>query len=168
VSSGIIKAIRSNEKIDAVIVKAGRLVLEAPRTLSAALRESWVKLMVEHPGLNSRVAEEAVRGSAKVVGKGIEGADVILVNGVKREVSVQTGSLSNLRSRLLDEAVQLGEGRGGEIFMQINTPGATQEKILQLLQGTNGLRSQGIEELVGRRIRLFGPDGKQWFDGVFH
>ena len=120
-------------------------------------------LLREHPGLHPSVATKAARSGVRAAGPGGAGADVILANTIGREVSVHSGKLSNLGSHIATEARQRGVG---EIFVQINTPGATQDEILRLLLGPAGLRHT-VPEASGKTVRLFGPNGESWWTGVF-
>lgn len=132
-------------------------------TLPAHQAATRAKLLDEHKGLNVKVANESLHGTTGANGAGVEGGDLPLVAGGTREVSVHHGSLSTLQSHLRTEGNQAGVK---EIFLQINTPGATQQSILNIFLGPNGLRN-GMLELKGKRVRIFGPNGEQWFDGVF-
>ncbi|MFL5801986.1 MAG: RHS repeat-associated core domain-containing protein [Roseiflexaceae bacterium] len=119
-------------------------------------------LLDEHPGLNPRVAAEASRGGASAAGKGGPGADVRLLNGGGREVSVHSGQFTSraLAQHLMDEASQEGTT---EIYLQINTAGATREGMLQMI---GGLRN-GYRELAGQFVKIFGSNGEVWWNGVF-
>jgi len=61
---------------------------EPAAPLPAQQQEIARTLEGEHPGLNPKVAEDAARGGASAAGKGGKGADVRLINGGGREVSV--------------------------------------------------------------------------------
>jgi hypothetical protein len=113
--------------------------------------------------LHPEVANKAVQGSTGAGGKGAAGGDISLVSGGRREVSVHTGKLDNLGSHLQAEAAQAGTT---EIWVQINTSGVTQEQVIKMIQGKDGLRS-AYPELRGKKVTIFGRDGKQWWSGEF-
>ena len=125
----------------------------------AAIRDT---LLGEHPGLHERVATAAARNAAEVMGPGGAGADVILVNGIGREVSVHSGALTaaGIGSHLQEEARQAGTN---EIYLQINSGGASREAILQMIPEIRG----GYLELGGINVKIFGPDGDAWWEGEF-
>lgn len=128
--------------------------------LSAAQQTLRDTLIREHPGLNPNVAADAVRGAERVMGPGGRGADVVLLNGGGREVSVHSGVFTpqGVGAHLLEEAAQAGTS---EIYLQINT--GTREGFLRMLPG---LRS-GYAELRGVFVKVFGPDGQVWWNGLF-
>jgi hypothetical protein len=80
-------------------------------------------VLKEHAGLHPRVAAEAARGGRSVQGPGGEGADVSLLNGGGREVTVHRGEFTSeaLGGHLVGKANQ---GNVTEIYVQINSPGA--------------------------------------------
>jgi hypothetical protein len=125
----------------------------------AAVRDS---LIGEHPGLHEKVATAAARNAAEVAGAGGEGADVILVNGQGREVSVHSGAFTGqgIGSHLQEEARQLGTN---EVYLQINTAGASREALLGMIPEIRA----GYPELDGLNIKFFGPDGEAWWEGPF-
>jgi len=127
------------------------------------LQSSQQILLGEHPGLNENVGALAVRGSLDVAGAGGEGGDVVLGGG-RLEVTVHTGALDNLGSHLIEEASQSGVT---EVWAQINTAGATQEEVLEVLLGEDGIR-HAYTELDGLYVRIFGPQGESWWSGVFY
>jgi hypothetical protein len=130
--------------------------------LTAEQQQMATSLVNEHPGLSAKVASEAVRGAASVAGRGGKGADVLLLNGGGRELTVHTGAVSaqSLGSHLLSKAAQSGTT---EIFMQVNSSGATREMILQIIPEIR----TGLRGLAGRFVKIFGPDGSAWWSGVF-
>ena len=79
-------------------------------------------LLNEHPGLHPEVAADAAKGGARAMGKGGAGADVPLLNGGGREVSVHSGAFTpgSVGSHLQAEAMQRGTT---EIYLQINSGG---------------------------------------------
>jgi hypothetical protein len=125
----------------------------------AAFRDTLIE---EHKGLNPQVASEASKGAAKVMGPGGEGADVLLLSGGGREVSVHTGAFTpgSVGGHLQTEAMQKGTT---EIYLQINSQGASQEKLLSMIPR---LRTAYLE-LRGITVRIFGPNGQQWWSGTF-
>jgi hypothetical protein len=145
---------------------AQTLIGEVARTnpLTSTQRAIRDALVHEHPNLNPNVAAEAAIGAREAMGAGGAGGDLILANGLRREVSVHTGELSNLGSHILAEANQVGTR---EIFMQISREGVTQQQVLSLLQGPNGLRNTVGDAASGLTVRIFGPNGESWWSGVF-
>lgn len=119
-------------------------------------------LLKEHHGLHPRVATEAARGGKAVQGPGGPGADVPLLNGGGREVSVHHGEFTSeaLGGHLVKKASQ---GGTTEIYLQINSPGASREAFLQILPR---IRNDyfGLERVF---VRIFGPNGEAWWSGVF-
>jgi hypothetical protein len=142
---------------------AERAAQRPPRTplpvFQQAIRDT---LLREHPGLHPNVAADAARGGARAMGPGGAGADVVLINGGGREVTVHSGAFTpqNVGTHLVGEAAQRGTT---QIFMQINSAGATREGLLQMI---SGLRS-GYPDLRGIFVKIFGPDGEAWWNGVF-
>jgi hypothetical protein len=96
------------------------------------------------------------------MGPGGAGADVILVNGGAREVSVHQGAFTaqGVGAHLRAEAAQAGTT---EIFLQINSTGATRTGLLQFI---SSLRS-GYPELRNVFVKIFGPNGEVWWSGLF-
>jgi hypothetical protein len=86
----------------------------------------------------------------------------VLLTGGGREVSVHTGAFTpeGIGSHLQAEALQTGTT---EIYLQINSPGATREGVLQMI---GGIRS-GYLELRNVFVKIFGPDGEVWWNGAF-
>ncbi len=130
--------------------------------LPAGQQQMADSLINEHPGLNSEVAKDSVKGGASAAGKGGKGADIPLLNGGGREVSVHTGAFTgnSVGSHLLEEAAQQGTT---EIYLQVNTQGATREGLLKMMPE---LRS-GYVDLRGIFVKFFGPDGSVWWSGTF-
>jgi hypothetical protein len=128
--------------------------------LPAAQQEMANSLVGEHPELQSAVAEDAVKGAASVAGKSVKGADVRLLNGGGREVSVHTGKLDNLGNHLVDEALQENTT---EIYVQINTSGVDRESVLKFIPSIRN----AYTALRGKFVKLFGPDGSVWWSGKF-
>ena len=133
---------------------------EVPRLTpeKAAFRDS---LVAEHPGLHPRVASEATYGAESIAGRGVKGADVRLLNGRGRELTVHTGQFSSrgIGPRLAEKRKQAAQG---EVYLQINTPGATREGLLRIIPE---IRKSG--EAGGLYVRIFGPDGETWWNGTF-
>ena len=96
------------------------------------------------------------------MGPGGAGGDVVLINGGRREVSVRSGAFTqeSVGSHLQAEAAQRGTT---EIYLQINSSGASREGLLQMIPQ---LRS-GYPELRGIDVHIFGPDGQRWWHGTF-
>jgi uncharacterized protein DUF4157 len=130
--------------------------------LSAARQAIADTLISEHPGLNPTVAAAASEGAERAVGAGVEGADVILLNGGGREVSVHSGAftLERLGGHLIEEAGQAGTT---EIYLQINSQGASRGGLLQMMPRLQ----RGYVDLDGLFVRIFGPNGEAWWSGVF-
>lgn len=118
-------------------------------------------LMNEHPGLNIDVATDAAKGGERAMGPGGAGGDVKLVVGGAREVSVHTGEFTSgsVGGHLQTEALQAGTR---EVYLQINSAGATREGAIQMM---SGLRN-AYPELRGIFVKIFGPDGKVWWSGT--
>lgn len=127
---------------------------------------SWAQILQnEHQhggGLHPRVLTAALRGAVGVGGAGTRGADVQLRDGRGREVAAFRGNLRNLASVIQDEARQAGPG--GEIFMQVNTPGATRQQVASALQGH--IRLSGPQG-SWQYLRIFGPQGQQLWQGNY-
>ena len=87
---------------------------------------------------------------------------MVLINGGGREVSVHSGAFTSpgVGSHLQAEALQSGTT---EIYMQINSSGASRQGLLQMI---SGLRS-GYRELQGVFVKIFGPNGEVWWNGIF-
>jgi hypothetical protein len=122
-------------------------------------------LMREHPGLHETVATASVRGAERVQGPGGAGADVVLLSGGGREVSVHSGAFTaaQIGSHLQEEARQRGTT---EIYLQIGPEGTEGLKREDLLKMIPGIRA-GYPELEGLDIKFFGPDGAAWWEGPF-
>jgi hypothetical protein len=123
------------------------------------------ELIKEHGSpLNPEVAKDAARGGASAAGSGGKGADVPLLNGGGREVSVHQASspftADSIGSHLQQEAMQQGTT---EIYLQINSTGATREGFLKILPQIRN----GYLELRGITVKIFGSDGSVWWNGVF-
>jgi hypothetical protein len=123
-----------------------------------AIRDALRK---QHKDLTVQVASEAAKGAVQGgAEEGGAGADVRLLSGGWREVTVHFGDLKSLGGHLQDKAMQ---ARTTEIYLQINTPGATQQEVLSMIPE---LRTS-YKELTGKIVRIFGPDGQQWWSGTF-
>ncbi len=149
-----------NPQASAQALREREAVPEAP--LPAFQQRIRDVLLEEHPGLHPRVATEAARGGKNVQGPGGEGADVTLLNGGGREVSVHHGefTLDALGGHLVRKA---GQDRTTEIYLQITSPGASHEAFLQLIPQLR--KAHG--DLRGRFVRVFGPHGEPWWSGFF-
>jgi hypothetical protein len=119
-------------------------------------------LLREHPGLAPNVAEEAARGGAGAKGPGGAGADVPLINGGGREVSVHAGTFTReaIGGHLAAKAAQRGTT---EIYLQIKSSRATKSELIGMIPR---LRA-GYPDLRGIMVKLFGPNGDLWWSGVF-
>ena len=119
-------------------------------------------LIREHPGLHTNVATQAARGGSRAMGPGGAGADVVLLNGGGREVSVHSGAFTpnSIGTHLQAEAMQSGTT---QIFLQVNSVGATRQGLLQMI---SGLR-RAYPELRGMFVKIFGPNGQVWWNGTF-
>jgi hypothetical protein len=130
-----------------------------------ALREQQIRdsLVAEHPGLHPRVAAAAARGGTRAMGPGGPGADVPLATGGGREVSVHSGEFTaqSIGRHLQEEAAQAGTT---EIFLQINSPGATRGQLQRMVPAE---LQNAYVELRGRWVRFFGPGGDTWWSGRF-
>jgi hypothetical protein len=93
---------------------------------------------------------------------GVAGADVRLLNGSGREVTVHSGAFTDegMAAHLQTEAAQSGTT---EIYMQVNSAGATREGMIRM---AHGLRS-AYRELSGILVRFYGPNGEVWWTGMF-
>jgi hypothetical protein len=133
---------------------------EAP--LPALQQQIRDVLLKEHPGLHPRVATEAARGGNTVQGPGGAGGDVTLLKGGRREVSVHHGDFTSdaLGGHLVKKASQ---DEVTEIYLQINSPGASREVFLRFVPK---LRN-AYEDLRGKFLRVFGPNGETWWSGSF-
>jgi hypothetical protein len=119
------------------------------------MRTQMIKdLVSEHPGLNPRVASEAVDAALHVMGAGGAGGDVVLTQHVTREVSVHTGQLTAqaMAAHLQEEARQAGVR---EIYLQVNSQGADRRTVRQVMDAIQN----GIPELDGVRVRIYSADG---------
>jgi len=144
-------------------VRSGTEREPAPSTPLTAQQERIQNVLLgEHPGLNPRVAAEASRGARTVMGPGGAGADVPLLNGGGREVSVHQGAFTSnsVGNHLQAEVAQAGTT---EVFLQINSAGATREGLLQIVPGIRN----AFPELRNIFVRFFGPDGSTWWNGRF-
>ena len=119
-------------------------------------------LLGEHPGLHPNVATEAAKGGARAMGPGGAGADVPLLNGGGREVSVHRGAFTpqSIGNHLQGEVAQAGTT---EVYLQINTATASREGLLRMI----GDLRNAYPELRGTFVRFFGPNGETWWNGVF-
>jgi hypothetical protein len=113
--------------------------------------------------LHPKVATEAARNGVAAKGPGGQGADVILANGRSREVSVHSADFTDksISNHLLEE---IGQENVDEIYLQINSPGATRRELLEIIPNVRS----GYQELRGIEIHFFGPDGQLWWHGIFH
>jgi ribosomal protein S11 len=86
------------------------------------------------------------------------------LNGGGREVSVHQArspfTADSIGSHLQQEAMQQGTT---EIYLQINSTGATREGFLKILPQIRN----GYLELRGITVKIFGSDGSVWWNGVF-
>jgi hypothetical protein len=133
-----------------------------PVELTAEQQAIRAKLIKEHEStgpLHPTVASDAVKGAA---GKGAGGADVPLLNGGGREVSVHSGEFTakGVGSHLVDKAGQAGVT---EIYLQVNSPGASREGLIRMIPQIR----QAFVDLNGKSIRFYGSDGKVWWEGFF-
>jgi hypothetical protein len=136
---------------------------EAPGPpLNATQQKIADSLMGEHPKLNPKVAADAARGGASAAGKGGKGADVRLLDGGGREVTVHQETspftADSIGSHLQNEALQQGTT---EVYMQINS--GSREGFLKILPDIRN----GYTGLRGRFVKIFGPDGSVWWSGIF-
>lgn len=120
------------------------------------------RLREEHSGLSEGCAADAVQGAESVGGSHAPGADIRLLNGGGREVSVHSGAFTDqgMAAHLQAEAAQAGTT---EIYMQINSAGATREGMIHM---AHAIRS-GYLELGGMHVRFYGPNGEVWWAGTF-
>jgi hypothetical protein len=135
----------------------------APKpSLSQAQQAIADELVTQHPGLSPRVAAEASVGAERGAGAGGAGADVILLGGGGREVSVHAGgfTLEGVGAHLIEEAGQAGTT---QVYLQINTQGATRTGLLQMMPRLQ----RGYVDLDGVFVKIFGPNGEAWWSGVF-
>jgi putative toxin of predicted polymorphic toxin system len=132
------------------------------KPLPATHEEIRDTLLGEHPGLHPAVATDAARGSVSAKGPGGRGADLDLIDGGGREVSVHHGAFTTeaIGGHLLGEVRQESTT---EIFLQISSPGATRQGFLKMLPA---LRS-GSRDLQRVYVKVFGPDGSVWWNGRF-
>jgi hypothetical protein len=125
------------------------------------VRQAMIKqLLEEHPGLHPKVADAAVNAAQRVMGKGGAGGDVVLDPRVTREVSVHAGRLDpqSLIGHLQKEARQTGVR---EIYLQINTPGATRQSVRDAMRAIQN----GVPELNGVRVRVYDSQGRLFWQG---
>jgi len=119
-------------------------------------------LLEEHPNLSEKVAVDAAKGGARAAGKGGPGADVPLLNGGGREVSVHQSSspftADSIGSHLQQEAMQRGTT---QVYLQINS--GTREAFLKMLPE---IRNAYLE-LRGVLVKIYGADGSVWWTGTF-
>ena len=119
-------------------------------------------LVSEHPRLNPKVAADAAKGGASAAGKGGAGADVPLLNGGGREVSVHQADSpftgDSIGSHLQQEAMQRGTT---EVYLQMNS--GTREAFLKILPEIR----KAYLELRGVFVKIFGADGSVWWSGTF-
>ncbi len=137
--------------------------MRPPQTpLPAAQQPIRDTLLAEHPGLHPNVATDAARGGARAMGPGGAGADVPLLNGGGREVSVHRGAFTqqSIGGHLQGEVAQAGTT---EIYLQVNSAGASREGLLRMIPRLRG----GYPELRGVPVKFYGPDGKVWWTGIF-
>ena len=139
----------------------------AAESLPAYQQRIRDQLAEEHPDLHPNVAAEASKGGARALGASGGaaqggGADVVLLNGGGREVSVHRGGFTGplIGGHLQTEALQRNTT---EIYLQINTPGATQSDLIKMIPQ---IRSS-YPELKDVFVRIFGSDGKTWWSGFF-
>ena len=123
-----------------------------PSPLTAKQQQMIDAIMQEHPGLHEAVAAEAVRGAENAAGKSGPGTDLRLLGGGGREVSVHIGAFTSesVAAHLQAEAAQAGTT---EIYLQINTAGATREATISMASEMR----LGYPDLKGKYVRLFGP-----------
>ena len=130
--------------------------------LTAEQQKIAQSLLAEHPHLHPTVAKDATKGSASVAGKGGAGADVPLLNGGGRELSVHQSSspftAESIGSHLQAKAMQSGTT---EIYLQINS--GSREGFLKMLPD---IRNAYLE-LRGVSVKIYGPDGAVWWTGRF-
>ena len=131
------------------------------------------RLMSEHSALHSAVAEDAVRGAARVKGANVSGADILLAGGVEREVTVHSGKQANFGSHLVKEAGQFSENATSkEIYIQIDPrEGLDIDKrslLNEITDEQGGWQTKSaLPELDGVYVKVFGPNGEVWWDGTF-
>jgi hypothetical protein len=156
---------RGNRAASAQSLASREAAEEPGAPLPAKQQQIADELIKEHGSpLNPEVAKDAARGGASAAGSGGKGADVPLLNGGGREVSVhQTNTpftAESVGSHLQQEAMQQGTT---EIYLQINSTGATREGFLKMLPQIRN----GYLELRGITVKIFGSDGSVWWNGVF-
>lgn len=148
----------------ASVEAASKRAAKRPPTSQLPASQQTIRdsLLHEHPGLNPTVATEAAKSGAKAMGSGGKGADVVLINGGGREVSVHSGAFTSegIGSHLQAEAAQVNTT---EIYLQINSTGATKAELLQMI---SRLRN-AYPELRGILVKIFGSDGSIWWSGAF-
>lgn len=149
-----------NSRASSQALREREAASEAP--LPAFQQQIRDVLLEEHSGLHPRVATEAARGGKSVQGPGGDGADVTLLNGGGREVTVHHGEFTPdaLGGHLVRKA---GQDRTTEIYLQINSPGASREAFLQFIPK---LRN-AYGDLRAQFVRVFGPNGETWWSGYF-
>jgi len=93
----------------------------------------------------------------------------VLINCGGREVSVHSGNFSAnaIQNHLLEEVRQ---NDTTEIYLQINSTGATRGELIQMIQGGSSQTPPLIDldpRLEGIVIKFFGSDGRVWWSGKF-
>jgi hypothetical protein len=155
---------RGGDRAASVKAVAEREAKQAPPTpLTTEQQQMAESLLKEHGTvLNPKVAAEATRGAARVAGKGGAGADVPLLAGGGREVSVHQATspftAASIGSHLQAEAMQKGTT---EIYLQINS--GSREAFLKLLPEIRN----AYRELSGIFVKIFGKEGDVWWNGLF-
>ena len=142
----------------------GRAKQEARSTPSindSPTRQQMIRdLREEHADLHPKVADDAVEGAVRVMGKGGKGGDVVLDPLVTREVSVHTGRFDakGIIAHLQGEARQAGVR---EIYLQVDTGGLNRQAVREVM---NSIQN-GIPELNGVRVRIYNADGQVMWQG---
>lgn len=137
-------------------VRGGRKAISPHRARMIA------ELQSEHPGLHEKVADVALKAAVRVMGRGGAGGDVVLANGLRREITVFSGRLdaANLLGRLERKAGQAGVN---EILVQINSSGATGAQVRSVIKSI----LRGSRSLAGIRVRAFDSDGRHLITRTF-
>ncbi|MEJ2664749.1 MAG: hypothetical protein P8107_12025 [Spirochaetia bacterium] len=125
-----------------------------PKPLSRREQKFIDKLVEEH-GISEKTAKAAVKGAKEVKGRGVEGADVLLRSGKKREVFAIHGKVTkqNIFSKLAKKP-QLAES--DELFIQINDHSINQSKIAEIIFQ---LRKEENIDLIGKLVKFFDREG---------
>jgi hypothetical protein len=92
------------------------------------------------------------------------GADVILNNGTGLEIKTYAGNINNIG---IDEQISKGlsqAGRGGQLWIQVNTPSAQRQQVINLIK--QYLRRDRINSGQARRVVVYGPQGQFWYKGT--